>query len=105
MHYTIGTDDFLYPDAEISIPFYKGHGFNVTSDILPDVGHCAFDIAAKTIAYWTAVNNSLIITTGPATSPTATPTTGSTATPTATPTTGPPPVLDKFTYLPFVVKD
>jgi hypothetical protein len=97
MHYTIGTDDFLYPDAEISIPFYKGHGFNVTSDILPDVGHCAFDIAAKTIAYWTAVNNSLIITTGP--------TTGPTATPTATPTTGPPPVLDKFTYLPFVVKD
>ncbi|MFK7805743.1 MAG: hypothetical protein AB8G95_29200 [Anaerolineae bacterium] len=113
MHYTIGDEDFLFAPAERAIPHYQGRGFNVTTDILPGVEHCDFDLSAKTIEYWTNVNNSITLSNGPVSTstPSPTPTVAATLTPTATaiptqtPTPFPAGFLDEFSYLPLAVKE
>lgn len=102
MHYTIGDQDFLFDPAERAIPHYQGRGFNVTTDILPGVGHCDFDLSAKTIEYWTNVNNSITLSNDPVS--TATPMPTPTATPTVTATPFPPGFLDESIYLPTTLR-
>ena len=106
LHYTIGDQDFLFDEAEDAVPHYQGLGFDVTTDFLTDVTHCAFDLAGKTIEYWTAVDNAITISTEPVASPTpeptGTPTIAPTPTPTATPI--PPEILDELIFLPMAVK-
>ncbi len=65
LHYTVGTDDFLYDEVQDAAPFYESLGFDVTTDILQDVAHCAFDISDKTIAYWTDVDNKINLLSAP----------------------------------------
>lgn len=97
MHYTVGTTDFLYDEAQDAVPHYQGLGFNVTTDYLDMVGHCDFSISDKTIAYWQAVDQSVEILIGQDPTPTPTVIPEPSVTPGPSPT---PPVLDKFVYLP-----
>ena len=94
LHYTIGDQDFLYDEAIEAVPHYQSLGFDVTTDYLAGVGHCAFDLSSKTIDYWTAVNNAVTISDTPVDEPT----------PTVTPTPFPEGFLDEFIYLPLVVR-
>ena len=50
--YTIGTNDFLYNRALISVPTYTNLGFTVIPDYLQDVGHCQYDTGQKIRDYW-----------------------------------------------------
>ena len=54
-HYTIGTDDFLFPGALTSVPAYEAAGYQVGTDFRLGVGHCAFNTGAATVAYWREV--------------------------------------------------
>lgn len=111
LHYTIGDEDFLFSRAEDAVPHYQGLGFDVTTDFMPGVAHCDFDLSAKTIDYWTAVNNSITISNDPVASPTPEPTAtltstpAATATPMATATPFPPGFLDEFSYLPIIAEE
>ena len=50
--YTIGTDDFLFDGAKTSSATYDALGFNVSTDFLPNVGHCGFSVSEKARDYW-----------------------------------------------------
>ena len=52
LKYTIGTDDFLFGNARQSAPVYAGAGYQVETEFLLDVGHCAFNTGQKTQDYW-----------------------------------------------------
>ncbi|MEM9775996.1 MAG: hypothetical protein AAF902_15575 [Chloroflexota bacterium] len=107
LHYTIGDQDFLFAGAERAVPHYRDLGFDVTTDFLADVEHCAFDLSAKTVDYWMAVNNSVTVSDAPIGEPTSTPTATATVTPTPTmtPTPFPEGFLDEFIYLPMVLNE
>ena len=107
MHYTIGDQDFLFDEAERAVPHYDGLGFDVTTDFMEDVTHCNFDLSAKTIDYWTAVNNAVTVSDTPIGEPTATPTATATLTPTPTmtPTPFPEGFFDEFIYLPQISRE
>jgi len=104
LHYTIGNQDFLYDEAERAVPHYQSLGFDVTTDFLDMVGHCDFDLSAKTIDYWAAVNNAITISNDPI-DETPMPTETPVPTPTVTATPFPEGFLDKFVYLPVVVRE
>lgn len=111
MHYTIGDQDFLYDEALRAVPHYQDLGFDVTTDYLADVAHCAYDLPAKTIDYWTGVNNAVTLSNAPMSTPlpSLTPTVAATSTPTALPTETATPFpagfLDEFVYLPLAVRE
>jgi len=52
LHYTIGTDDFLFGGARESAPTYEAAGYQVGTDFLIDVSHCGYNTGASTVAYW-----------------------------------------------------
>ena len=52
LKYTIGTEDFLFPNATVSAPTYTALGFSVRTEFMEGVGHCQFDLSTKTAAYW-----------------------------------------------------
>ena len=54
MKYTIGTNDFLYNNALVSVPTYTSLGFSVSTEYLQDVGHCAYNTGEKIRDYWQA---------------------------------------------------
>ncbi|MEM8862220.1 MAG: hypothetical protein AAGD96_28195 [Chloroflexota bacterium] len=95
LHYTIGDADFLFDEAERAVPHYQDLGFDVTTDFMSGVEHCKFDLSAKTIDYWTTVNNAVTVSDTPISDPTPIPT--------VTPTPFPPGFLDEFSYLPLIV--
>jgi hypothetical protein len=52
LHYAIGTEDFLFPPALISMETYSELGYSVSADILEGVGHCDFSLDTKIAEYW-----------------------------------------------------
>ena len=61
--YTIGTNDFLYDNALISVPSYTNLGFSVIPDYLNGVSHCltgtSVGASERISTYWQTKLNSL----------------------------------------------
>ncbi len=62
LHYTIGTDDFLYPRAIETAPHYQSLGYTVSTDYLANVTHCDFDIPFQAITFWAEKADALQLT-------------------------------------------
>ena len=60
LNYTIGTSDFLYPNAFISASTYSFMGYSVLVDFMEGVAHCELDLDRKVEAYWRKKINDFI---------------------------------------------
>lgn len=60
-NYTIGTADFLFPNAQTSANTYMALGYSVLTDYRDGISHCDFDVAKSTADYWGATIDSLNI--------------------------------------------
>lgn len=52
--FTYGAEDGLRPQIEQTTAAYLGKGFSVTSKVIPNQGHCTFDVHAEAMAIWSA---------------------------------------------------
>lgn len=52
LHYSIGTADFLFDEAESAIPHLQSLGFDVTTDFRSGVGHCQYDVSQTAVNWW-----------------------------------------------------
>jgi len=53
LHYSIGTDDFLYDGALAASAHLDSLGFDVTTDFRDGVAHCAYDVDPTAVRWWT----------------------------------------------------
>jgi pimeloyl-ACP methyl ester carboxylesterase len=54
LFFTYGDQDFLLPDITKAIADLTGRGFALTSKVVPNATHCAFDAHGEAVGIWSA---------------------------------------------------